>query len=399
MRCVISDIKNTLASVKFAVAIVLIITAVCIFGTIVPQGFDAIKAAEKNPTFGRWLTLFQFLGVTNVFYAWWFIGLLGLLASSIAMCSSRRFLTVKRSEGFIRRKAIGSMLTHLSFLLILAGGMVRGIWGTKGQLELHEGDNKDKIETARGVAGLPFAVRLEKFQLLRDEPAPANPGVSAEEKHEVLVQWEEKQLAARVATKPGEWQTLTNPDSGGQTENNIQFRIVRFVPDFVIDSQTKQIISRSTAPNNPAVLVESKGPDFGNTQWLFAKYPDYALQSEHGKGTDPHRMPLRMVYVYTGSNEAIAGAGAIKNYRSSLKFTSPKDAGTTATVEVNSPFKYGGYTFYQSGYNPEHLCWTSLQVVRDPGVPLVYTGFALMLGGLFLIFYLNPWIESRKPTV
>jgi hypothetical protein len=33
--------------------------------------------------------------------------------------------------------------------------------------------------------------------------------------------------------------------------------------------------------------------------------------------------------------------------------------------------------------------------VRDPGVPLVYTGFALMLVGLFIVFYLNPWLSGR----
>ena len=63
---------------------------------------------------------------------------------------------------------------------------------------------------------------------------------------------------------------------------------------------------------------------------------------------------------------------------------------------MNSPFSYKGYTFYQSGYNPQDLSWTSLQVVRDPGVPLVYAGFALIIGGLFIVFYVNPWLQARR---
>ena len=43
-----------------------------------------------------------------------------------------------------------------------------------------------------------------------------------------------------------------------------------------------------------------------------------------------------------------------------------------------------------------NLSLTSLQVVRDPGVPLVYAGFALLIAGLAIIFYLNPWLESRR---
>jgi hypothetical protein len=33
--------------------------------------------------------------------------------------------------------------------------------------------------------------------------------------------------------------------------------------------------------------------------------------------------------------------------------------------------------------------------VKDRGVPVVYTGFALMIAGLFLVFYLNPWFDAR----
>ncbi|HTS17895.1 MAG TPA: cytochrome c biogenesis protein ResB, partial [Verrucomicrobiae bacterium] len=59
-------------------------------------------------------------------------------------------------------------------------------------------------------------------------------------------------------------------------------------------------------------------------------------------------------------------------------------------------FSYKGYTFYQSGYNPDDLSYTAFQVVKDPGVPVVYAGFALMIVGLFIVFYLNPWLDARR---
>jgi cytochrome c biogenesis protein ResB len=63
---------------------------------------------------------------------------------------------------------------------------------------------------------------------------------------------------------------------------------------------------------------------------------------------------------------------------------------------VNRPLTFKGYTFYQSGYDPNDLSWTSLEVVRDPGVRLVYLGFILLIGGLFTVFYLNPWLTLRE---
>jgi cytochrome c biogenesis protein ResB len=83
--------------------------------------------------------------------------------------------------------------------------------------------------------------------------------------------------------------------------------------------------------------------------------------------------------------------GAIKSFKSTLRVDDRE-----TTVEVNRPFSYKGYVLYQSGYNPNDRSYTSLQVVKDPGVPVVYAGFGLMIVGLFIVFYLNPWLNQRR---
>jgi cytochrome c biogenesis protein ResB len=88
--------------------------------------------------------------------------------------------------------------------------------------------------------------------------------------------------------------------------------------------------------------------------------------------------------------------GPIKSFKSTLELVEGDSVVGHRVVEVNSPFSYKGYTFYQSGYNPEDLSYTSLQVVKDPGVVVVYTGFAFMIAGLLIVFYLNPWFDSRR---
>jgi cytochrome c biogenesis protein len=45
---------------------------------------------------------------------------------------------------------------------------------------------------------------------------------------------------------------------------------------------------------------------------------------------------------------------------------------------------------------PRVLRYTGLQVTHDPGVPIIWVAFALMLGGLMVRLYLRPLLEARK---
>ena len=83
------------------------------------------------------------------------------------------------------------------------------------------------------------------------------------------------------------------------------------------------------------------------------------------------------------------------DYRTELVIYQGGEEVARGVVTVNGPLSYGGYTFYQTGYNPQDLSWTSLQVVKDPGVPLVYAGFALMIAGLAIVFYIYPGVAPR----
>jgi len=88
--------------------------------------------------------------------------------------------------------------------------------------------------------------------------------------------------------------------------------------------------------------------------------------------------------------------GAIKAYRSTLQIQENGKIVCKKTVAVNAPFSYGGYSFYQAGCNPDDLDWTSLQVVRDPGIPFVFSGFALIIFGLMLVFWIAPMAGGRE---
>ena len=388
-RTFITLVFYRLASVKFAVMVVVAIAVACITGTLIPQGTDVAKYIRQNPDAAGRLELFGKLGLTHVFYSLWFIGLLCTLAATVAVCSTRRFTTVLRTNGYARYRAFGSMLTHISILLILTGGVIRGVWGEKGYIELREGETNAQFVTEKSVKPLPFGIHLARFEIETYDQAKMDADGKAQTKqgdccNALLVAWPEKNLKATLPVKVGEEQAFAE----------FKITILKYIPDFIVDMQTHEITSRSSEPRNPAILVAVNGPTYQNHRWLFAKFPDFTMHTKDTQATGPS--PLEMVYQNHGVVEhKTMPTGPIKSFKSTIQLVEGESVVGERTVEVNSPFHYKGYTFYQSGYNPDDLSYTSFQVVKDRGVPVVYTGFALMIAGLFLVFYLNPWFDAR----
>ncbi len=396
-RPVLSVVFAVLASVRFALLLVVVIAAACAVGTLVPQGGEATAYLSRDPAAGKWLEPAVKLGLTGLFSAWWFIALLCLLAATLIACSARRLATVRRTVGVARRRALGSLLTHISVLLILAGAVARGVWGEKGQLELREGETKMQFLGVAGARPLPFGMHLARFEVetYAQTPPPQRPAVQ-EADQILIVQWPARALSARVPVTLNRSFRLAPPGETATAENSFRVQIQQYVPDFAFDESTHEVTSRSSEPNNPALLVRVEGPnDYHNERWVFANHSEFSHGPEPGH--TGQTAPLRLLYQHSGpAIPKPAVAGPIKSFKSTLQLVEGGHVVRTNTVEVNRPLTHKGYTFYQSGYNPKDLAWTSLQVVRDPGVPLVYAGFGLMIAGLFVVFYLNPWLASRR---
>jgi hypothetical protein len=68
-------------------------------------------------------------------------------------------------------------------------------------------------------------------------------------------------------------------------------------------------------------------------------------------------------------------------------------------VAMNSPGKAHGFLLYQSSYGMDEESgapYTLLSLSRDPGTPVLYTGFAMLIVGLMLSFYLKPYLRRRR---
>jgi len=392
------------SSVKLAVTLFIIVVLVCIVGTLIPQ---ERSFGEYLSRYGEWAQVLWALDLTRLYHSWWFMGLLFFFSINIIVCTLNRFLPTlkavvtprvtidertiehlphkvtfpfsdKKEASAEKVKAIlashryrlyeepngggihllaqkGSMarfgadVVHLSILLILLGAIIGNIGGYKDFLMVPEGS----------VSELPqesFRVRVDDFWM---EYYPNGAIKDWKSKLTILEDGQEKVTRIIEVNHPLHYKGVRFYQSSyswdwGQTSmiiaaaregspivrckamvgdtflippTNLEVKVVSFVPDYAI-GEGGRVVSRSHIPYNPAVLLEGRdGGEVKFRQWVFAE-------------------------------------------------ASPSHSGTN-----------GDYRFELEGFWAPEL--TGLQINKDPGVPLIWTGCGTIMVGLLLSFYLS----------
>ncbi len=72
----------------------------------------------------------------------------------------------------------------------------------------------------------------------------------------------------------------------------------------------------------------------------------------------------------------------VKDYISKVDVVKDGVVVKSADIEVNRPMHYGGFHFYQYGYDDKQQMYTVLRVVSDSGINTVYAGFAAIWIGI-----------------
>ena len=344
LRAVVSLLK----SIKLAVVLLTAITIACIVGTLIQQD------SGMQPQQGVYAVLAK-LGLTDLYHSWWFLTMLTMLLLNIVVCVFSRLRWLMRRPGML--------LVHISAIFIAAGGMIGAFWGEKGFMVLREGESKDLFESRTGNVTrrfpLGFTVGLDDFILERYESGSGKM---------VLVKEQGRDEVASIPAEPGHLHEVF----GGR----YSVEVLKVVPDFRMDTNSGEITSASDNFNNPAIQLKIVQDDKEEIRWLFAKFPNFHEPKD--------ALPLDAQFSFGGS-------GQIKDYKSALWVEDGGERVITKTIEVNDPLIYKGYHFYQSSYDDQNLSWTGLQVVKDPGVPLVYIGFAMLCLGTVIDLYPRSW--------
>ena len=72
-------------------------------------------------------------------------------------------------------------------------------------------------------------------------------------------------------------------------------------------------------------------------------------------------------------------------------------------ISMNNPLKFHGYKIFQSSFQRGARETSIFSVASDPGVPVVYTGFLILILGFILIFFVKPYLvrasgSRRSPS-
>ena len=292
----------------------------------------------------------------------WFLCLLGLLAVNLLCATWVRWPW--------RWKQLGFVGTHYGIVFLLAGALIGRKFGSETLLRLHATE------------------AVNETQMIFQQHAPVivqHSGPPSGLRLSLLMKGAEPQII--VGTPLQQREIFFISAVLGKTirlqGDAVQIEVERYWPDFVMEAGRP--ISRSEAPNNPALQVH------------LTRVADSGMNSETDtKRVEPLGVQVRLMHFDVPRDE---GTDTPADFHSTVRFTDPNTGHEQVTViSMNHPVHYPtGFwrtalglntQFSQAQWNPGDLGETTLQVRRDPGWPFKWIGSIFLCAGLVgMIFY------------
>ena len=418
------------ASVKLTVIVLLTLAATSIVGTLIPQNENPQAYLEA---FGPNLyQLFSVLNLFDMYHSWWFRLLLLLLTLNIIICSIDRlsagwklifkkptkanparfgrhashatfyskqdsdsaidaarnalkagFSYVIEQTGEDRRHLIyaekgrwsrlGVYVVHFSIILLLLGSLIGSIFGFEGFVNIAEGEAVDRIRlrNSNQAIRLPFAIRCDDF----DVSFYANGAPKEFRSSLVILEGGQPTLQKDIIVNdPLRYKGINifqssygqlPPEKPPQTEtlpaDTTEFKLQ------ITNRSSGMTYFKTAKVGTPLPLPEEGG------QFLVTEFQTQA--QFHGQPIGP-----AVVGILTPAN------GQPTEVLLPLQFHNfDKMRGGQFILAVEG----------EAGHTPpaaaptEVRYYTGLQVTKDPGVWVVYSGFILMILGCFVTFFMS----------
>jgi cytochrome c biogenesis protein len=316
-------------SMKTGLFLLLLLAVFASVGGIIPQ---EQATAYYMQQYGRRLgSVIILLSFDSVYSSWWFLWLTAILSINILFCSGKRIRHIKN------RQQLGSIILHLSILLIVIGALISATTSHEEYIELGVGDSvqlaeeqfaklkltaKDfKVEYYDNHQPKQYISKLllttktgdgVQKELSVNHPLKIDGVKIYQQNYGYLVNGQ-----IIIDGKPATFKLRNGKEVALDEEENLRLRLL-FIPDF--DEETQSLLTKSPMLHNP-----------------------------------------RLVGAVMRGDEVIAAQA----------------------LAVGETREIKGYPVTFSG----HSYFTGLQVKRDNGTVVVFSGFAIMLLG-FAIRYL-----------
>jgi cytochrome c biogenesis protein len=402
---------KTLSNLRTGIILLLLVVIASAVGTFVLQrpATDADKLqAAYSPATLRWLDR---LSLTDVFHAWWFLTLLGLLSLSIIFVSIERFpnawrfyarpyrktdphfraglqtkaeLPVKNAADGLnaahrvlqklewpverivdgnqtslyserhRSSVMGVYVIHASLLLIFAGGIVDGLLGYSGDLMLRKGQTGNVIELRNGQKKvLPFSIKC--YQAGQENYADGSPK-----------KWWSKLAVVEDGKEVKTKEIVVNDPL---VHRGLRFYQASYGPTGV---EGLKVVATPTGGTAREVTLRMNQPvqlDPTTTVILAEFIPDFFIRDNQ---------------VFKRSDDVVNPA-----FHLEIKKAGSNKAATQWIFPAYTPVGQGQEAGYRLEYRDLEMGYfTGLAVSHEPGQWLVWVGCVLMGVGLFVAFYM-----------
>ncbi len=406
---------RTFSSVRLTIVLLIFIAIVSILGTFIPQREEAVEFAHRLSP--ETFHFFQVIGLFDMYHTAWFRILIGLLALNLIICSIDRFpgawrrfsahprpdrskifedipqeqtITIaetldsvsatveellKSKYRRIATKVTGSAaffyadkgrfshfgvyLVHLSVLVIIVGALIGSFYGYEAYVNIMEGDQVDSA-MLRGrmlPVDLGFTVRCDDFNVsFYDNGAPKEYRSNLT----FLNNGKKLKSAVLLVNHPVKFRGITFYQSsyGTVVGDRAFIRIVRKASKPEIKTLKAKLGQEIPLPGDEGSFTISQIKD--NFMNMGPAVLIQILSQQEGA-------PTRF-WVF--------------QYRDRIKRQFP---GIFERFPKLNPSAFRPYTFFLEGIESKY--YTGLQVSKDPGVPVVWTGFIMIIGGLFITFF------------
>ncbi len=320
----------------------------------------------------------------------WTLGTL-LLLNLIAAHLVRFKFTWKRS---------GILITHLGLIILMLGELLTGLFAVEARMAIAEGetaiftDVSDKVEIALitpnsedaskdDVIVIPDSLVRTPGKLIQDDRLPFDVKIDEFSRNSTLVD-----ITPERKTAPNQRRAADGREYG-----------------VVMISETAGVDPEARADMAAArVSFYQKGTDKLVKQlflsfWYYPNAVNRLLEFDPqtvSDGTKTYEVELRPKREYKDyaiklkefTHEKFQGTSTAKNFQSLIDFIDPDGQRREVKIYMNNPMRYGGETFYQSGYFPDNS-GTILQVVRNPAWLMPYLSCTMVTLGLLIHFGLN----------
>lgn len=382
MNALLRATRDFFVSLKLTV-VLLVLGMVLVFAATLDQTNLGIWGIQQK--WFRSFVVYQPVGrfALPVFPGGYLVG--GLLLLNLLAAHVYRFK-------FSWRKA-GVILTHAGLILLLVGELLSGLWQEDYYLTLDEGQTKNWAESHR---------QNELVLINTSDPETDEVVAIPERLLERHATVQHAKLPFRVETKvyyPNA-SLHVRPKSGAPALANQGFGVG-------VDASPEPVTYKQDESNFPAAYVELIGPGGSLGTWMVSTQ----LQGPQSFAFEGRtwRIALRAKRTYQPfsltllkfSHDKYPGTEIPRNFSSRVRLeTADGHDNREVLIYMNNPLRYGGLTFYQSGFGNNDRT-SILQVVRNPSWLLPYVACALMGLGLVVQFgiHLIKFVQKRRAPV